>query len=81
MYELYLHPFTHLFTFFTNWGLMFTELSLLLTIICASNEALIKNVKLLAINHLLFELCFMMEIVITVVYWVVIHETLLRTKP
>jgi hypothetical protein len=50
-----------------------------MTILCASNEAVIKNIRLLALNHLLFEFCFMMEIVITIVYWSVLHDNILRT--
>lgn len=75
---LYLFPPYELFIFFTNWGLMFTISSLILTIKCARDIDISKKPTIMAWNHLTFEFAFFCEIIITVIYWTVIHEEVIK---
>lgn len=66
--------------FFTNWGLILTQISLYLTIKCANDYTVREKPRVLGFNHLLFEFCVVMEIIITIVYWSIIHSVVAPTK-
>lgn len=75
--ELYLFPFSSFPVYFTNWGLFITIISLSLSIKCAEDINLENNIYLMGWHHLIFELALIMEIVITVVYWSLIHSVVM----
>ena len=75
--ELYMFPITSFHVYFTNWGLLVTVIVLALSIKCASDPDINSKPKLLAAHHLLFELGLIMDIIITVVYWTLIHAVVI----
>ena len=60
--------------FFTNWGLIITIISLIMTIICSNDKQFTQKNHLMAWNHFLFELGLLFEIIISLVYWILIHH-------
>jgi hypothetical protein len=72
--ELCLFPLTSFPVYFTNWGLLITIVSLSLSIKCASDTQLYTKISLMGWHHLIFELALIMELIITVVYWSLIHK-------
>ena len=71
-------PLSELFTMFSNWTLHLQTLSVFTSLQCELNKE-IKNFKnqkiraLLAKQHFLYSICIMMNIVVVLVYWPIIH--------
>jgi hypothetical protein len=62
-----------LFSYFTNWGIELTIVSLYLTIKCAKSLNYDKRPYLIVIHHLLFELAFLCELIVTAIYWIFLY--------
>ena len=60
--------------FFTNWTLLVTIVFLAVAIAAQKSE----SYSLLAIHHLLFEISFVMNIVVVSVYWSTLHHDSLK---
>ena len=54
--EIRLFPFVDLAKYFTNWALLFTTISLFMSISCSQDLDLTKKPLKQAIHHLLFEI-------------------------
>lgn len=65
--------------YFTNWGLLVTTAWVALSIRCARDtQAYTKRPGLLALHHITFEIAVIMNLVIMVVYWPILHETVIK---
>ena len=63
--------------FFTNWCLEITLSFVLYLMYCATfGEQIHSEKKKLACLHMLYELAFIMNIIVVIVYWAVIHQDL-----
>ena len=78
--QLYIYGPGGLFIYFTNWGLMASTLQLYLTISCATDLDLSSRITMMGFNHILFELSLIMEIIITAVYWSMIHDVVIEVE-
>ena len=74
---MYNYSLTSLAVYLTNWGMLCTILHLTLTIKCASDLKVKNKISLLGWNHIIFELTLILELVITVVYWTIIHHVII----
>jgi hypothetical protein len=74
-------PLSSLLIFFTNWGLLLTLISIYFSIKCANDKDFLKKPNLVAWHHLLFEIAFLFDIIITIVYWSMIHANIMKSNP
>lgn len=69
-YIIHLYEVHRLFMFFTNWTLLVTVAYLAIAI----PAPFTKSMSLLALHHILFEICFMMNLIVVTVFWSVLYE-------
>lgn len=65
LYEAY-----RLMMFFTNWTLLITCCYLLIAIFAARTESM----SLLALHHVIFEISFMMNLIVVTVFWSILYD-------
>ena len=62
--------------YFTNWALLLTTVWVVLSILCARDTQVYQNRPgLLALHHIFFEVAVIFNLVIMVVYWPMLHES------
>ena len=64
--------------FFTNWGLVMTILSLLISAFMPYDIKYRQKPNKMALNHLFFAMSGVAEIVICSVYWSLLHKNVMR---
>ena len=69
----YLYHFNTFFPYLTNWGLVLTLSSLLVTAYMPYSKTYRKKKKLMAWNHALLSMAIISETLVTCVYWTVMH--------
>jgi len=69
-YVIHLYEPYRLMMFFTNWTLLITCLYFMLVILAANT----KRMGLLALHHIIFEISFMMNLIVVTVFWTVIYK-------
>jgi len=73
-----LFPVRSLLTFLTNWGMLASFASILFLIYCASIPEIKQQKRKLCAAHLLFEFASILNLVIPIVYWGVIHAKVIH---
>ena len=69
-----------LLTYFTNWAMEFSFVSVLLICYCGSyGDDACNHKKTLACVHIFYEIAFAFNLIVVIVYWGVIHATLIDT--
>jgi hypothetical protein len=69
-YIIHLYEAYRLMMFFTNWTLLVTSFYFVLAIFAVRSRSL----SLLATHHVIFEISFMMNIIVVVVFWSILYE-------
>ena len=64
--------------FFTNWGLIMTISSLLVTAFMPYDTKYRQKPNKMALNHLLFSMASLAEIIICSIYWTLLHQNVMR---
>ena len=67
---VHIYNFARLGMYFTNWTLVVTVLYLVLAIASTNTRSL----SLLALHHIWFEISFMMNIIVVIVFWSTLYK-------
>ena len=78
IFSVIFFPLYSLVAFFTNWCVISSFLSIVLSICCASVRDINKYQKRLAAVHLVLEISFMLNLVTILMYWGVIHAKVIH---
>ena len=74
----YLYPAHEFHQYLTNWGLVAVFSSLCISAYMPYSKTYRKKPKLMALNHALMSLAIIMQLVITVVYWTMLHKEVIK---
>ena len=76
----YLYDWNHFFQYLTNWGVVLTLCSLVVTAYMPYSKTYRKKTKLMAWNHALLSLAIVSETIVMVVYWTMLHKTVMKNN-
>ena len=72
------YPAHEFIVYFTNWGLIITIFSLIVSAFMPYDTLYRQKPNKMALNHLLISAAFTAEIVICAIYWPFLHKSVMR---